>query len=67
VSDPEGKGRWNATSCPFLEQLIRTSYKFQRENVFVSIRAFMHIGLLSIQRLRKRADFGCNSLETINR
>jgi hypothetical protein len=32
--------------CPFFQQISRTSYKFLRENVFVRLSAFMHIGLL---------------------
>jgi hypothetical protein len=67
VSDPEGKGNAYAAVCTFFNQFIRANYKFQKENVFVSIRALMHIGLLLIQRIRKRADSRCNSLETINR
>jgi hypothetical protein len=58
VSDPEGKDNLHATSCPFFKRLIRASYKFKKENVFVSIRAFMHIGLLLMQRPRNRADSG---------
>jgi len=32
--------------CPFFKQLSRASYKFAQQNVFVSVFAFMHIGLL---------------------
>jgi hypothetical protein len=67
VSVAEGKGNLHAVCCSLLKQLIRASYKFPSENVFVSINGFMHIGLLLSQRPRKRAEFGCNSLETINR
>jgi hypothetical protein len=67
VSVIEGKGNPHRVICAFLKQLIRASYKFPSENVFVSINGFMHIGLLLSQRPRKSAEFGCNSLETINR
>lgn len=46
VSFPEGKDAPLAISCTFFKQLIRASYKFPKENVFVSSRGFMHIGLL---------------------
>jgi hypothetical protein len=48
VSIPEGNGAIHAILRLFLLQFIRASYKSPRENVFVSIRAFMHIGLLLI-------------------
>jgi hypothetical protein len=63
----KGKSVLRAASCRFFRQLICAGYKFPRENVFVSIKTFMHIGLLLSQRQRKQRDFRCNSLEIINR
>jgi hypothetical protein len=63
----EGKDTRHADSCPFFQQLIRASYKFPRENVFVSSLAFMHIGLLLTNRKAKASKAGCNGREIFDR
>jgi hypothetical protein len=56
-----------ADFCLFSQQLICASYKFPRENVFVSVSGFMHIGLLLTNLKTKLATIGCHSREIIDR
>jgi hypothetical protein len=67
VSVPEGRGNLRAIICSLLKQLIRASYKFPSENVFVSINGFMPYWPFIKPTSEKMRGFGCNSLETINR
>jgi hypothetical protein len=62
-----GKARAHADFCAFFQQLIRASYKFPRQNVFVSALAFMHIGLLLTNPRDALATSGCHGREIFDR